>query len=77
MDPTDPDPQHCFSDKIYVVPNPIFPRASLSPKLMRERIEHGMMWMDAGQPILLQLIRHNVHDLFHAAAVVCPVANDL
>jgi hypothetical protein len=36
-----------------------------------------MVGMNAGQPILLQLIRHNVHNLLHAAAVVCPVADDL
>ena len=33
--------------------------------------------MDAGQPVLLQLIRHNVHNLLHPPVVVRPVADDL
>ena len=44
---------------------------------MGEGIEHGVVRMNAGQPILLQLIRHNVDNLLHAAAVVRPVADDL
>jgi hypothetical protein len=44
---------------------------------MGERIQHGMMGVDAGEAILLQLLGHNVDNLLHPAPIIRPIANDL
>ena len=47
------------------------------PVLVREGIQHGVVRVHARQPILLQLVAHNVHDLLHPGVVVRPIADDL
>ena len=36
-----------------------------------------MVRVDGGEPILLQLLLHHLHDLLHPGFVVGPVADDL
>merc|ERR1719397_1964637 len=47
------------------------------PELVRQGVEHGVVRVHGGKPVLLQLIRNNVHNLLHPSAVICPVTDNL
>ena len=47
------------------------------PEVVRQRVEHRVMRVDRGQPVLLQLVCNYVHNLLHPPAVVRPVADNL
>ena len=42
-----------------------------------ERVQHAVVRVHRGQPVLVQLVGHDAHQLFHALVVVCPVTDDL
>lgn len=45
--------------------------------LMRERIEHRVVWVDGGQAVSLQLLSNNGHQLLHTGIIVSPVTHNL
>ena len=45
--------------------------------LVAQRVQHAVMGMHRGQPILLQLVLHYLYEFLHALLVVVPVADNL
>ena len=44
---------------------------------VREWVEHAVVRVDGGEPVLLQLLLHHLYDLQHPGVVVGPVTDDL
>ena len=47
------------------------------PELVAQWVQHRVVRMDRWQPVLLELLRHDAHQLLHAGLVIRPVAHDL
>lgn len=48
-----------------------------APEVVAQRVQHGVVRVHGRQPVLLQLLGHDAHQLLHARLVVGPVAHDL
>lgn len=44
---------------------------------MRQRVQHAVVRMHRGQTILVKLISHNAHQLFHSLIIISPVTDNL
>jgi len=44
---------------------------------MTQRIQHAVVWVDGRQPVLIQLILYDVHQLLHPTVIVRPITDDL
>ena len=46
-------------------------------ELMAQRVEHGVMRVNAGQPVFVQLVGHDADQRLLSGCIVCPVAHNL
>lgn len=44
---------------------------------VREGVQHAVVGVHRGQPVLIQLVSHDAHQLLHTLIIVCPVTHNL
>lgn len=70
--------QHLVMHQLYLFQAEIsVPSSDSFPKVMTQGIEHGMVRMDRGQPVLLELFGHYANKFLHAGIVIGPIADYL